>query len=151
MRKGFTLIEVLATLVIIGIISVIAISSVNKTMENNKIDLCNAQIENIESAARLWSSDNQLYLPTDSESEEIVAIGDLINEVIDINSNYKTLVLTIDFLKNEGYIDEICENDVCHTNVYDAVRKEYIPGDTIINITKNKNKFDYNIKYSCEE
>lgn len=150
MKKGFTLIELLATLVIIGLISAIVIPAINKTVENNKIDLCNSQLENIVSATLLWKSDNQLYLPTSNSSDKKVSVQDLIDGKENINSEYKTLLLSIGFLKEEGYIEEKCENDICFANVYDATKKEYISEDTVIEITKNNKKYDYKVNYTCE-
>ena len=46
--KGFTLVEVLAVVVILGIITGIATLSVNKIIEKSKLEVCNANIIEIE-------------------------------------------------------------------------------------------------------
>ena len=138
MKRGFTLVEMLATLIIIALISAIVIPSVSTLIKNNRVDMCNSQIENIESAARLWANDNLVYLPT-KENDVVVSINDLLESKVDLNDEYGTLVLTVGYLQDEGYIDD----------VYDAVLKENIDKDVAIKITKKGKTYNYEILYTC--
>ena len=70
-KKGFTLAELLAVIVVLGLIAVITIPVVTKTLSDYKIRLCNQQVGNIEEAARMWGSDNLLTLPDDGETKTI--------------------------------------------------------------------------------
>ena len=140
MNKGFTLIELLAALIIIGLISVIVIPSVSKVIKNNKTNMCNSQLQNLESAARLWGSDNLIYMPT-KESDIVVSINDLLESKVDLNDEYGSLLITVGYLQDEGYIDD----------VYDAVMKENLNKDVQIKITKVNKTFKYEIGYVCGE
>ena len=53
-KKGFTLVELLAVLVILVVIMTIAIPSVTSSIERSKHKQKNAKIELIESAAELY-------------------------------------------------------------------------------------------------
>ena len=53
-RKGFTLVELLAVVVILLAISVIAVSSIGAAIERNKVKQNNAKIAVIESYAKLY-------------------------------------------------------------------------------------------------
>lgn len=63
MKRGFTLIEVIAVITILGIIGVIAVIAVDKTIKDNNQRLYEMQISNIEDAARTWGAKNIKYLP----------------------------------------------------------------------------------------
>ena len=138
MNKGFTLVELLATLIIIGLISALVIPSVSKLIKNNKVDMCNSQLENIESATRLWTSDNLIYMPT-VQSELEVSINDLLESNVSVNDEYGVLVLTVGYLQEEGYIED----------VYDATKKENIDKNVAIKISKINKTFEYKIDYIC--
>lgn len=138
MNKGFTLVELLAALIVIGLISVLVIPSVSKVIKNNKVDMCNSQLENLESAARLWGSDNLIYMPT-KESDVVVNINDLLESKVDLNDEYGALLITVGYLQDEGYIDD----------VYDAVMKENLSEDVQIKITKVNKIYKYEIGYIC--
>ncbi len=62
-QKGFTLAELLAVIVVLGLISVITIPMVTKSLGEYKARLCNEQVSNIEEAARVWGSDHLFELP----------------------------------------------------------------------------------------
>ena len=62
MKKGFTLIEVLAVIVILSIISLIVFPEVNKIIKNSKQKSYDTQINNlIRATMNLAEEDNSLY------------------------------------------------------------------------------------------
>lgn len=68
MKKGFTLIELIAVIVILGIIALIATVSVMKIFQKNTESLYTTQVEIIESAADKWVIANSGVLPVDGST-----------------------------------------------------------------------------------
>ena len=65
MKKGFTLIEMLAVIVILAIISLIIFPEVNKVIKNSKQKSYNTQIQNLVDATKKLVVDNTDYLPNE--------------------------------------------------------------------------------------
>ena len=101
-NRGFTLIEMITVLVLISLIALISITSVTKLLNSSKKTLYENQIEQIESAARLWGADNMLILPNDSSSTVVCEYKN-----IDVcPEDYKKLVIDLALLQNNGYISK---------------------------------------------
>ncbi|MEG0138642.1 MAG: prepilin-type N-terminal cleavage/methylation domain-containing protein [Bacilli bacterium] len=83
-KLGFTLIELIAIITLLGIIAAIITPVVNNVVKENNLKIYNIQIENIISGAKKWASENVFLMP---ENEE-------------------TITLTLGNLKKEGYIDD---------------------------------------------
>lgn len=58
-NKGFTLIELIATIALLAVISIISFVSINSVVEKNKISNCETLVSNIEIAAKEYISDNR--------------------------------------------------------------------------------------------
>lgn len=65
-KKGFTLVELLAVLVLISLLMGLAIPGINRISNNMKKKSYNQKIKLIESAAELWGQDNKTRLQTTS-------------------------------------------------------------------------------------
>lgn len=130
-KNGFTLIELLAVLVILGLIALVTISTVTGTLKSYKNSLYQNQLDNIESAARLWSSDNMLKLP-DSENTTVICEYANYNNCPD---SYYKLILDLSDLQNGGYIDADLKN-VKTKKPFKSVK---------INIVKNGKKIEYEV------
>lgn len=63
MKRGFTLIELMAVIVVLGILATISIISVDKIIKENKEETYKAQIATIEDAARTWGVKHIKELP----------------------------------------------------------------------------------------
>ena len=119
-NKGFTLAELLAVIVILGLVAVIAVPAVTKTLGGTKSELCEDQLKNIKEAARLYGSDHMLELP-DNEGE--------------------TKTITLKDLQMGGYIKENLEN---------PKNKQEINSGLTITITKQgQNKWKYEREHFC--
>ena len=62
-KKGFTLVELLAVIIILALLAVIASTSVTKVVDDSKNDLETAQIKLIKDAAKTWGAENISDLP----------------------------------------------------------------------------------------
>ncbi|MGP4080567.1 type II secretion system protein [Pseudalkalibacillus sp. R45] len=69
-ERGFTLVELLATIVILGIIAAIAVPSIGKLLENTKQDAHKANAQQIIEAARL-------YVLSENSSATSISASDL--------------------------------------------------------------------------
>lgn len=121
-RKGFTLAELLAVIVVLGLVAVITIPAVTKALGEYKVRLCNEQVANIEEAARVWGSDNFFSLP-------------------DTNGEVLNPALTLKVLQDGGYIKEEIKNPINSTE---------IPETTTITVKRENKKVTYKVNYSCE-
>lgn len=88
MNKGFTLAELLGVIVILGVLTVIAVSTIDKNIKDGNYKSCLAQEKNIIEAAKMYSMDN----PTFSGN------------------------VTMGTLMTEGYLEEDFKNPVTNSN-----------------------------------
>lgn len=105
MKKGFTLVELIGVVVILGLISLIAIPTVTSSLKKYKASLYDDAITNIEQAARNWGAENIGMLPNDKDSSEEMTYPD-----IDTDSKYSTLYIAVEDLANEGFINKEIKN-----------------------------------------
>ena len=78
MKKGFTLIELIGIIVILGVISFIVFPVVSSSIKNGKEKAYNEQVGRIIEAAKKWANDNTDLLPSDDE-ELYVNINTLVS------------------------------------------------------------------------
>lgn len=88
-EKGFTLVELLGVLVILGLLATVIYPLVSRNMNKAKEDLLKVQKENILEGARAWGSSNIASLPT---------------------TEYKKVVVTLGELEKGGFVDEDMQN-----------------------------------------
>ena len=116
MKKGFTLAELLGVIVILSLIALITVPAITDTLQNDKIKLCNTQLEEIISAAKTWGADNLVKLPS---------------------SEGQTKTVSLKTLSDYGYIDAVIQNPVTKEN-FDLET-------TTVTITKQGKKFVYTL------
>lgn len=132
MKKGFTLTELLAVIVIMGIIGLIAIPNVQNLMERHKNNMLQIQERNIESAARSWGADHTYLLPTLEDASIKKTYEEVKNGT---DQEYGELVITLELLQNNGYIGKEIKN---------SVTKKDIDPKSEIHITYGKRTIEYN-------
>lgn len=66
-NNGFTLVELLAVIVILAIVSLIAVPSVNGLLRKSRANMFCKKVESIEAAAKYYAQDNLSDLATDSK------------------------------------------------------------------------------------
>lgn len=111
--KGFTLVEILAVITIIGILALIAVPTVDSIIKRGKEDAYNVQKQAVLAGLKNWAASKTLTLPT---------------------VNGETLTATIGDLKVAGFLEvEIRNpmNDLCFSN------------DTVLVVTRKNNNYTY--------
>lgn len=87
-NKGFTLVELLAVIVLLSLLVMIAVPAITGILKESKEDLYNTQLKQIEAAAKNWASDEEgmARLPKTDGSCGHINIRDLKDgEYIDAN------------------------------------------------------------------
>ena len=121
-KKGFTLVELLGVLVVLGLISVIIVPKVIDSITTSKESAYQTQVETIENAAKKYGISNDLLYPKEGEKKyiavkDLIAVGELSNKeiinpktgnkmngyvLVEYNSGYQQYEYT--------YVEEIDEN-----------------------------------------
>ena len=90
-KKGFTLVELLAVIVILALIGLLTSTSITKLVKDSKNDLNENQILAIKSAAQIWGADNINKLPDSGEciylTLKILKDNGLLDNVKELNTN----------------------------------------------------------------
>ncbi len=81
MKKGFTLIELVTTLVILSIIAIIVTPNILVSIKDYKKQVYDTNLGSIKSAAMSWAADNvnDTHFPIDEETSLLVTIQELID------------------------------------------------------------------------
>ena len=66
-NKGFTLVELLAVIVILAIVSLVAVPSINGLLRKSRTNMFCKKVESIEAAAKYYAQDNLSDLGSDSK------------------------------------------------------------------------------------
>ncbi len=123
MKKGFTLVELLGVIILLGVIMLIAFPIIDKTIDDSKKEAYDMQIKMILEAAHNWAIDNAGQLPND-------------------DSEFK---LTITELIEKGYIKDV-ENGTIQ-NPLDKTQP--MNGCVVIKYSNEYNQYIYNYNEKC--
>ena len=115
MKKGFTLIEMLAVVILLGLLALIGTMSVTNILRNNREKAYQIQLDGIINSAKIWASKNMKLLP---------------------NNDNESISLTLLDLKKAGLVVEDLTNPKTET---------LFPNDLAIAITKDNNSYKYQI------
>ena len=116
MKKGFTLVELLGTITILGVIMLIVSPIARNIIESSKEELYEVQVVNIEDALKNWVVDNSRLLP-ENEGE--------------------TITITLGQLKAGGYVEAELrnpKNNKCFGN------------DMLLTVTRYQKNYIYNVE-----
>ena len=128
MKKGFTLIEMIGAIILLGTLSLLIIPIVNKNIKQSKEKLYIAQIEEIKLATEKWAYKNMDMLPNDEGKVvevtllELKKSGDLPLDIRDPRTN--TLI------SNQTTVQIIYTN-----NMYEYIVNDYSDSNDV-NIDK---------------
>lgn len=118
-KNGFTLIEIIAAIAILGIILLLVIPEMAKIVDDKKVSACNSISKTIEDAAQSY-----VYFNTD-----------IVDSAILSDNQFE---ISISALQSEGLLD---------TDLVNPITNENITGSIII--TKNDNQYIYLIPLNC--
>lgn len=113
--KGFTLVEILGVIIVIGILALITYPIIDNTIKENKESLYNTQLNEIKEAALGWSYINVNMLPIDEGG---------------------TITITLLELKKAGLVE---------LDIRNPKTGELLPNDMIITITYKNNNYEINV------
>ncbi len=122
MKKGFTVVELLATIIILGIIGTIGVAIFDKVVHNMRIKAYETQKQNLVLSAERWLNDKKGTTEFPSKDE--------------LNSNISYNLYLRNLLK-EKYIDD----DIC--NQEDRVKIDYYK--SYIKISENGKIYNYEL------
>ncbi|MDO5003870.1 MAG: prepilin-type N-terminal cleavage/methylation domain-containing protein [bacterium] len=100
-NKGFTLTELLVTIVIIGVLSSVGIVSITKLRKNQEIKFNNSQLQVFKQAAQTYFTDNKEKLPLDFGEERVYLKELITNNYIDKLLDYNKKP----YDENNSYVD----------------------------------------------
>lgn len=116
-KEGFTLVELLAVVVIIGITYLIIFPSVTSFIDKSKEKSYNIQVDLIEKASKKWVVDN---------TDELLK-----KDPYHLNN----INLTLTTLKKEGYLQDMF--------IENPKNKKIMTGCVVVSYQSNKNQYEY--------
>lgn len=120
MRKGFTLVELLAVIAILAVVAVLVTTSVFGIMNRSKASLSDTQRSTLEKAAEKWATVNPDKMPLDDSVYEV----------------------DIQTLADDGFIDS--------SDLKDPKNNSELCGVVQIRYNSSKNQYKYNfVKRDC--
>lgn len=113
MKKGFTLVELISVIILLGVIGLIVFPTVSNSIRDNKEKLVQAQLEEIKLGAEKWAYTHTELLPSEED---------------------KSITITLLELKKAGIIP---------LDIRNPKTEELLPNDMVITITFKNNKYVY--------
>lgn len=115
-KKAFTLVELIAVMILLGVLGLIATITISNELKENKETMYNIQIDNIKRSAQNWASSNVFSLPDEDGQSIIITLGELkqqgfSEDVVNPKTNEQfldTLQIKISLVEN-SYVYEIIE------------------------------------------
>lgn len=135
MRKGFTLVELIATLVILSIIALIVTPNILVSIREYKQQIYDSNVQSINGAAKEWASDNIEELPETDTNSILVSLEELIDGAY-LNEKVKDPI-------NKGYFDDDDHFTFVIIDCYQI--KDEVTGELI------NNKYQYNVYISIDD
>ena len=121
MRKGFTLVELIGVIIVLGLIALIALPPILNAIREKESEISEASEEIIYNATSLYVSDNSNSFP---------------------KKNGNTFCVTLDTLTQGDYLPDV---------VYDAVSGDEVPLTNMVEVKYEQDRFSYNLNNECVE
>ncbi|HPF83081.1 MAG TPA: type II secretion system protein [Bacilli bacterium] len=120
-NKGFTLIELIAIIVLLGLLALIVVPKVKDIIETSREKALEEQIGRIEEEAKKYALE-------------------IIN---DIPENELGFYISLDDLKDNGYLED--------KDIIDPTNKEKMTGCVVVKYIESDDKYTYNYQTDCSE
>ncbi len=150
MKKGFTLVELLGVIIILGVIALITFPLIDKSIKSSKEKALERTIDGIEEAAYNYSVENDIGYPTEYKVLSLTTLisnGFLNNKLINpvTNEELKGCVLYRWDSTISQYIFEYNEECKIPTNFIETLLKQYNPDNTtgLVKDSTNPNLYYY--------
>ena len=127
-KKGFTLVELLAVIVLIGVVATIATVSINGIQRKVELNMFKSKLELALGAVENWGLDNKEYLKDSLQVKDKTVLG------------------------KEISVSELMDNEYLSADSYDDTGKGHIFDSNDEDIRGNVNFYAYNYNgriYSC--
>ena len=121
MKKGFTLVELIGVIIVLGLIALIALPPILNAIREKESEISEASEEIIYNATSLYVSDNSNSFP---------------------KTNGNTFCVTLDTLTQGNYLPDV---------VYDAVSGDEVPLTNMVEVKYEQDRFSYNLNNECVE
>ena len=131
-KRGFTLVELLIVIAILGLMLIIAVPTIQKSGRNAKIKMCKNKLTAIFDVVSLWASNNLDYFDSDSSKCQSLFIK------CDYSSN--EFITTMDLLASQGIISYDNDNDDDKL-VSNPINNASL-NDNYVKIKKNNDSFE---------
>lgn len=122
-KRGFTLIELMAVVTVLAILSLIIIPIVDKNLKKSKEDMHKIQIENIRMAAKGYFSDHADKRPTFNNHcsisfDRLVADGYISSDLVDPKTGepfvgYYVQIKNVGTSSRDVYSYSVCPEEEC--------------------------------------
>lgn len=143
-RNGFTLVEVLAVIVVIGLILVITIPNITKISKQTKMKAYDTKVDLIEHAAVLYGLENKSLIikgqtPQNQVSSTVTIVTDNKGKVTSLNFNYNKAYNATETLNSNEYRGNyVLIKDLVEANQLNWDKENQCPNCT----TTNKTYYD---------
>ncbi|MDD3187504.1 MAG: glycine-rich protein [Bacilli bacterium] len=121
MKKGFTIVELLMVIVLIGLLSTLIIPNINKLIKNSGTTLSEAQIKSVEDAAEMYAVD---YQDTFEELDEFTIELKLLKDLAYVSYDIKD-ISTGKYYSDNSLITFRKENGIFKATFYPEYDTEY--------------------------
>ena len=141
MKKGFTMVELLVTIIILGLLTTLVITSITSILSKSHEEYYNSQENMLILAGRDYFADYRSKLPKEIGETSSVTVETLINEkyidpIKDINENncdFKKSIVTVQKITNKDY--QYYVTLICDADNYETTEDR---ADPVIKYTPNK-------------
>ena len=134
-KKGFTLVELLAVVVVISIVMIVAIPSVQKALTSSKEGISAINRKNIEEAAKTLATEI-IYCDNNDDNSKLFAINNVGTSCTTAKTNLTNGInLKLTDLTSNGYFDDPANNCSCTDTNEENCYIKIISNDDAIDVT----------------